>query len=214
MEYAKWNGQDALGVFNKAIEGASGRVLAAIAAGSIAYLANVYGWGGTERVKVDQVTTWLLDAASADVKRSQAYKWVSMAKKLAIITYKKGEQARAELRDCDSPATAAATLLDRLRAEGISTLTELELYLSPQKAAKEKKPFGDRLVAAIEREGADLTTEDISALARAIVAECGIGTVKHMMTVLQQAIAAAESAKAAAKMAKPAKEKQSLADAA
>lgn len=214
MEYSSWTGQDALGVFNKAIEGASGRVLAAIAAGSIAYLANVYGWGGAERVKVDQVTTWLLDAASADVKRSQAYKWVSMAKKLAIITYKKGEQARAELRDADSPASAAAILLDRLRAEGISTLTELELYLSPQKAAKEKKPFGDRLVAAIEREGADLTTEDISALARAIVAECGIGTVKHMVSVLQQALTAVEASKAAAKMAKPAKEKQSLADAA
>lgn len=212
MEYSRWNGQDALGAFSAAVGGASGRVMAAISTGAIAYLARVYGWGGAERVKVDQVTTELLDAASADVKRSQAYKWVGLAKKLAILTYKKGEQARAELRDCDSPADAAAMLLDRLRADGISTLTELELYLSPQKAAKEKAPIGDRLVKAIEKEGSDLSLEDVSAIARALVAETGIGTIKHMMAIFQQAISAAEASKAAAETTKNAK--QSLKDAA
>ena len=157
--------------FGAQFRGASDRLLVLVATGALTILSGVQNWEGKPKAESLEVLKERLyqKAAVEGNKRSNAYRWVSIAHRWAIAVSKGDKAFRETLKAAESVTAAASLMVASAKADGIRTLDQLEAAVAKPKAPATTVtiPVVDRVIKTLEKslgEG-ELSKGDLEKLA-------------------------------------------------
>jgi len=133
----------------------------AVCAAALARLATHQGWGGGVERKMADVDAEFADLFNAQNKKSNAYRWIALSKKLSV---KANKDLAGTLKTCATAAdaeTAFSVFVGAVKCEAL-TLDELESWVEGKaKAATDTVRLADKIKKALAKGMLDMTDGEI-----------------------------------------------------